>query len=330
MKRTDILVMDASDDACGVLTITSRTRVASPDVVAIVNPLSGTGADPRAAERRVAMLNDRFAAAGIRGIVHLTERPRHAWDLAKAAVASGASMVLAWGGDGTINEVGSAIAGTPAALGLVPAGSGNGFAAEIGVPRDAAAAIDTALRGRDWLIDAGEINGRLFFNIAGVGFDAVIAEQFNARTQGRRGMGPYVQIGLRETFRYRAARYHIVLDGETIDSTALLIAFANGREYGNRIQLAPHARMDDGKLEAMVVADRSPLARLWCGRYLALGTADQAPGIVARSIATATIETAGDILYHLDGEVGRAQGTLTVRIRPQVLKVRVPQGGSRP
>ena len=292
--------------------------------MAIVNPLSGTGADPRAAERRVAMLTGRFAAAGINGIVHLTERPRHASELATAAVSNGASIVLAWGGDGTINEVGSAIAGTGVSLGLVPAGSGNGFAAELGVPRDPAAAIDTALLGRDWVIDAGEINGRLFFNIAGVGFDAVVAEQFNARTQGRRGMGPYVLIGLRETFRYRGVPYRIVLDGETIVSTALLIAFANGREYGNRIRLAPHARMDDGKLEAMVVADRSPLARLWSGRHLALGTADKAPGIIARSITTATIETDGELLYHLDGEVARAQGTMSVRIRPGMLTVRVP------
>jgi diacylglycerol kinase (ATP) len=300
------------------------TRVASPHVVAIVNPLSGTGADPRVVERRIAMLVDRFAAAGVSGIVHLTERPRHAWDLAKAAVSGGASIVLAWGGDGTINEVGSALADTPVALGLVPAGSGNGFASEIGVPREPAAAIDTALRGRDRVIDAGEINGRLFFNIAGIGFDAVIAEQFNARAQGRRGMIPYVQIGLRETFRYRGARYRILLDGEKIESTALLIAFANGCEYGNNIRLAPHARMDDGKLEAMVVEDRSPFARLWSARHLALGTADRLPGVVARSIATATVETDGEILYHLDGEVGRARESLTVRVRPQILKVRVP------
>ena len=295
------------------------------DVVAIVNPLSGAGATPGVAERRVSLLDTKFAAANVTGSVHLTQRSGHAADLAREAVQSGARTVIAWGGDGTINEVGTALAGTNVVLAIVPAGSGNGFASEIGVPPLPAAAIDVALRGRDRAIDAGELEGRLFFNIAGIGFDAVVAEQFNLQTLGRRGMGPYVRIGLRECFRYRSARYRIRLDGEDIVTTALLVAFANGREYGNRVRLAPHARMDDGKLEAIVVEDRTPLSRLWSGRHLAMGTADQAPRIITRSIESARVETDGEMLYHLDGEIGRARGSVTVRIRPKALIVRVPQ-----
>jgi YegS/Rv2252/BmrU family lipid kinase len=298
--------------------------VPAADVVAIVNPLSGAGATPGVAEQRVALLTARFAAARIDGAVHLTQRSGHAGELARAAVAAGAQTVIAWGGDGTINEVGTALAGTRAVLGVIPAGSGNGFASEIGVPTLPDAAIEVALHGRDRPIDAGEVEGRLFFNIAGIGFDAVIAERFNLQSLGRRGMGPYVRIGLRETFRYRAVRYRIVLDDEELVTTALLIAFANGREYGNRIRLAPHARMDDGKLEAIVVEDRTPLARLWTGRHLALGTADRAPRVIARSIRTARVEADGELLYHLDGEIGRARGSVTVRIRDKLLTVRVP------
>jgi diacylglycerol kinase (ATP) len=298
--------------------------VAPADVVAIVNPLSGAGATPGVAQRRVALLASRFTSANVHGVVHVTERSGHARDLARDAVASGARTVIAWGGDGTINEVGTALAGTRAVLGIIPAGSGNGFASEIGVPALPEAAIEIALHGRDRPIDAGELEGRLFFNIAGIGFDAVVAEQFNLQSLGRRGMGPYVRIGLRETFRYRGVRYRILLDEEELVTDALLIAFANGREYGNRIRLAPHARMDDGKLEAMVVQDRTPFARLWSGRHLALGTADKAPRVIARSIASARVEADGEMLYHLDGEVGRARGSVTVRIRPRALTVRVP------
>jgi diacylglycerol kinase (ATP) len=294
------------------------------DVFAIVNPLSGAGANPAVAASRVALLTERFAAAGIDGAVHLTERGGHAAELASAAVAKGVRTVLAWGGDGTINEVGSVVAGTASALGIVPAGSGNGFASELGVPWEPSEAIDVVLNGRDRAVDAGEINGRLFFNIAGVGFDAVIAEQFNLRgSLGHRGMAPYVRIGIRETFRYRAATYKVTLDGEEIVSNALVIAFANGREYGNRIRVAPQALVDDGKLEAVVVEDRGPLSRLWAGRHLALGTADKAARIRLRSIENARVETDGDILYHVDGEVGRARGAITVRIRPRLLTVRV-------
>ncbi len=295
------------------------------DVFAIVNPLSGAGANPAVAAARVALLTERFAAAGVTGTVHLTERGGHAGELASSAVALGVPTVLVWGGDGTINEVGSIVAGTSSAMGIVPAGSGNGFAAELGVPWQPPEAIDVVLKGRDRLVDAGEINGRLFFNIAGIGFDAVIAEQFNLRgSLGNRGMGPYVRIGIRETFRYRAGTYRVTLDGEEIVSNALVIAFANGREYGNRIRVAPQALVDDGKLEAVVVEDRGLLSRLWAGRHLALGTADKAARVRLRSIETARVETDGDILYHVDGEVGRATGVVTVRIRPRLLKVRVP------
>lgn len=294
------------------------------DVVAIVNPLSGAGATPGVAERRVAVLNAKFAAASIAGTVHLTERRNHAGELARAAVGAGARMVIAWGGDGTINEIGTALAGTSTVLGIIPAGSGNGFASEIGVPTIPEAAIDVALHGRDRPIDAGELDGRLFFNIAGIGFDAVVAEQFNQQPLGRRGMRPYVRIGIRETFRYRALRYRIWLNDEELVSDALLIAFANGREYGNKILLAPHARMDDGKLEAMVVRDRNPLARLWSGRHLPLGTANKAAGVICRSIQSARVEADGELLYHLDGEIGRADGSILVRIRPKLLTVRVP------
>jgi YegS/Rv2252/BmrU family lipid kinase len=295
------------------------------DVFAIVNPLSGAGANPGVAAERVALLNARFAASGTDGSVHLTRHRGHAAELATIAVAQGARTVLAWGGDGTINEIGSVVAGTSSALGIVPAGSGNGFAAELGVPWHPPDAIDAVIHGRDRLVDAGELDGRLFFNIAGIGFDAVVAEQFNLHgTIGRRGMGPYVRIGIRETFRYQAATYRVTLDREEIVSRALVIAFANGREYGNRIRVAPQALVDDGKLEAVVVEDRGPLSRLWAGRHLALGTANKAARILLRSIETARVETDGEILYHLDGEIGRAQGSVTVRIRPRVLKVKVP------
>ena len=294
------------------------------EIVAIVNPLSGAGATAGVAEARVALLASRLVAANRKGIVHLTERPLHAGEMAKAAVAAGARLVIAWGGDGTINEVGTALAGTGVVLGIIPAGSGNGFASDLGIPFVPDADIDVALNGRSRSVDAGELEGRLFFNIAGIGFDAVVAEQFNLRSIGRRGMGPYVQIGVRELFRYRAARYRIRLDGETFTTNALLIAFANGREYGNKIRLAPHAVLDDGKLEAMIVEDRTPLSRLWAGRHLALGTADKAGRILMRSIESALIETDGEMLYHLDGEIGRARGSIAVRIRPGVLRVNVP------
>jgi len=294
------------------------------DVVAIVNPLSGAGAAPDVARRRVALLEQRLAAANLAGAVRLTERAGHAREIAAAVLAAGASLVVAWGGDGTINEIASTLAGSDTPLGIIPAGSGNGFANELGLDPDPGRAIETALHGRSRVIDAGEFAGRLFFNIAGTGFDACVAEQFNRRALGRRGMLPYVRLAARELLRYKGLPYRIVLDGDEIVTKALLVAFANGREYGNRIRLAPGALMDDGQLEAIIVEDRSPLARVWSCRHIALGRVERTPGLIVRGVKTATIESEGEIVYHLDGEIGRARGRVDVRVLPSALVVRVP------
>lgn len=293
-------------------------------VVAIVNPVSGAGADTHASERRVDLLRRRFDANGIDGDVCITEGPRHAYELARGAVENGSPLVIAWGGDGTINEVGAALVETPAALGVVPSGSGNGFAAELRLPADAAAAIDVALGATVRRIDAGLFADRYFFNIAGVGIDATIAARFNQQAMGQRGMAPYVRIGIHEAFRYRGRRYRVTLDGHEVTTDALLIAFANGCEYGNRIRIAPHARMDDGLLEAVVIEDRSVLRRLWDARHLALGSVRAAPGILFRAVTSATIAGDGDLPYHVDGEIGSVAGVIRVGIKAGALKVKVP------
>jgi len=296
-------------------------------VFAIVNPISGAGASVNASAARTALLHDRFRAARVDGEVHVTERPRHAADLARAALDRGVHTVIAWGGDGTINEVGSVLGGTNAALGIVPAGSGNGFARALRLPRSPAAAIDGAIHGVERLIDVGELNGRIFLNIAGIGLDARIAERFNACAPGKRGMGPYFRIGLHEAFRYQPLPVEIALDGERITSRPLLVAFANGAEYGSGACIAPHARLDDGRLEAVVVEDRSPAARLWGSRHLLLSRPHRAPGMTFRSIQRADVRAAGALTYHVDGEHGVADRVVSVRIRPGFLRIRVPAEG---
>jgi YegS/Rv2252/BmrU family lipid kinase len=294
-------------------------------VIAIINPVSGAGADTTAAARRVAMLRDAATRRGIDLIVHLTTRAGHARELATAAVASGAPLVIAWGGDGTINEVGTALIRTPTTLGVVPAGSGNGLAAALAVPRDPAVAIAAAFDGSASTIDAGMMAGRPFFNIGGVGFDAHIARLFNLRAPGSRGGWPYVSIGVREGCRYCALDYRVSFDDHPRHVRALLIAFANGREYGMGARIAPQARLDDGVLDAIVVEDRSVIARFLDAPYLAFAAAHRARGVTVSQIKQATIEADGPIAFHVDGEAGSVERRLDVAIVPAALKVRVPQ-----
>ena len=196
--------------------------------------------------------------------------------------------MIVWGGDGTVNEVGGELAGSSTALGLIPAGSGNGLAGGLGMPRDPHEALATALGERTLAVDVGMLDDRPFFNIAGIGFDAHIARLFNQRPRGRRGRLPYVVIGVREGCRYKGKEYSITLDGRAARARALLIAFANGREYGMGMQIAPGARLDDGLLEACVVEERPVVARFRDARHLALGSIHRAPNMVMQPIRPRT------------------------------------------
>jgi diacylglycerol kinase (ATP) len=297
-------------------------------IVAIVNPMSGAGMDPAVATRRVSTIRDELARRRLDGSVHLTERADHAREIAARASADGADLVIVWGGDGTVNEAGAGLRGSRTALGLVPAGSGNGLAGALGIAREPRAALAAALDGRTMRIDVGLLNGRPFFNVAGIGFDAHVAQLFNRRPRGRRGRLPYVLIGVREGCRYAGAEYRVSLEGKPAGSSerlrALLIAFANGPEYGMGMQIAPRARLDDGLLEATIVEDRPVLSRFMHARHLALGSIDRAPRMVQRSVRSATIESDAPIVYHVDGEPGVATGRVEIGLEPGALIVKAP------
>jgi YegS/Rv2252/BmrU family lipid kinase len=288
-------------------------------IAAIINPISGAGADPNRGERRVAALTHHLERRNLRGSIAITTGAGHARELAAAAAADHADLVIVWGGDGTVNEAGAALLGTATALGLVPAGSGNGLAAALATARDPEIAIARALEGRRRAIDAGFVNGRPFFNIAGIGLDARIARLFNERAKGTRGAWPYIVIGVREGCRYASADYEIELDGESRALRALLVAFANGREYGNGAKLSADARLDDGLLDAVIVEDRSVPARFWHARLLASGTPGRAPRVLTRQVRHARITRRGPIEFHVDGETGVASGLVDVSIRPGAL-----------
>lgn len=291
-------------------------------IVAIINPISGAGATHATASVRAALVRDEVRRRGWDVEIHLTAGAGHARDLASAAAAAGASLVIAWGGDGTLNEAGTALVGSETALGVVPAGSGNGLAAALAVPHAPRAALAIALDGRTRAIDAGILAGRPFFNIAGIGFDARVATGFNTRGAGRRGAWPYLLLGVREGLLYRAAEYRVHLDGHPHHMRALLIAFANGQQYGLGARIAAAAELDDGLLDLTMVEERSLMARFWHARHLVTGTVHLAPRVVTARVRSASVEADHPMEFHVDGEPGVADGRIDVRILPRALRVR--------
>ena len=216
-------------------------------IVAIVNPVSGAGMDGTVAGLRVAMIRDELRGRGLEADVHLTTRAGHARELARDAVIADADLVIVWGGDGTLNEVGSSLVGSETPLGLIPAGSGNGLAGGLGIPRDPRAALATLLGERMLTVDVGMLGDRPFFNVAGIGFDAHIARLFNQRSRGRRGLLPYVVLGVREGCRYTGQDYRI-------RSTASRAAPLSGAAH----RLCQRPRVRDGREDRPGQAGRRP------------------------------------------------------------------------
>jgi YegS/Rv2252/BmrU family lipid kinase len=283
----------------------------------IVNPISGgrRGGDARS---RVTRASAALTAAGEPGEVLLTEGRGHARALAANAIRQGARLVIAWGGDGTINEVGSVLAGQTIPIGIVPAGSGNGLASELGIARQPERALAEAFRAAPRPIDAGEINGRRFFTAAGVGFDAHIAACFD-RSGGRRGFASYLRISARELLTYRSATYRI--DDAESARRALIIVFANAGQYGNGARIAPAARLDDGRLDMVVFEERSRLATCWAIPRLFAGAVSSVRGFSSTAIERAVVTADAPMTFHADGEPVDGGTRLEVRVLPGALRV---------
>ena len=286
----------------------------------IINPVSG-GASPQAARARAQLALAVVDAHGDPVEVLLTERIGHARELAKSAVRRGARLVLAWGGDGTINEVASALAFDEVPMGIVPAGSGNGLARELGVHPRPERAIADALQAAPRPMDLGEIDGHVFANMAGVGFDAHIAAEFATAT--RRGFLGYAGITARALRTYQPRHYRVTAGGVETAHRAILVTIANSAQFGNNARIAPGARVDDGELDLVVMEERSRLATLCSMPRLFNGTIERVRGCTIRRIREATIESDQPMTYHVDGEPMAGGTKLRVRILPGALRVAV-------
>ena len=288
--------------------------------VIIINPISG-GVSPRGARARAQLALAVVDAHGDPAEVLMTEAVGHARELAKSAVRRGARLVMAWGGDGTISEVASALAFEEIPLGIIPAGSGNGLARELGVSMRPERAIADALQAVPQPMDLGELDGHLFANIAGIGFDAHIASRFATAT--RRGFIGYAGITARALTGYVPQRYRVTTGGVETAHHAILVTIANSAQFGNNARIAPGARVDDGELDLVVMEERSRFGTLCRLPRLFNGTVAGVPGCTIRRIREATIEADAPMIYHVDGEPGQGGTSLRARVHPGALMVAV-------
>ena len=295
-------------------------------VRAILNPRAGVapGAARRAVERGRGSWKDY--------VVYMTREPGHATELAREAADAQANLVIAVGGDGTVNEVARGLLGSEAALGIVPVGSGNGLARALRLPLRpgrALAALESGVRRR---IDVGRLNGGLFLNVAGIGFDAAVGAAFQraGRRGNRRGLLRYLRLSLAEVLAYRPQAIVLEANEERQSLEPFMVTFANGPQYGSGAVINPGARLDDGRLEVVSFDyDGSVLAILGAAPRLFLGGLENQPRYRRLATTRAVVTARSPLEVHRDGDPAEPAERIDVELVPRALDVIVPAETAR-
>ena len=264
------------------------------NIAFIVNPISGTKAKNRVAKLIRELLDlQQFAPT-----VVVTEYAGHATQLAQQFAMEDYYAVVAVGGDGTINEVASGLIGTNTALGIVPNGSGNGFARHLDISTRMNRAIEMLNNSEVINVDYGLVNDQPFFSTCGVGFDAVVAQDFSDSTRGFKG---YLQSIFKDFFQYKADTYQLKGEGIDITTTAFLVNFANAGQWGYDAYIAPKASVQDGWLDVAIVSEFPMTAA--AGLALSLFTKNIDEKLHMNTIRTKelTLTRASEGAMHIDG-----------------------------
>ena len=257
-----------------------------------------------------------------------TEAPEHATLLAREAAAGGSEVVIACGGDGTVNEVVNGLAGGDARLALIRGGTGDVFAKEIGVPRDPAQALQVLVDGNERSFDLGLAGDRYFLAMCGAGLDASVVRRVPSRHKRLLGTTAYAIWALMELTRYRSRIVSLSVDGEELEVELYWLLLGNTRSYGGILDITSKALVNDGKLDAYIFCGAKPLWLAKTAGRLLLRRQDGAQGVLFRRGRELEISTPG-VPVQADGEYF-GETPMSFSVAPGALRVLVPRGqGSR-
>ena len=287
-------------------------------ILFIINPISGIGKQKNIEE----LIKDNLDVSSYDYQVKYTKGPGHGTGLAKEAVASGVDVVVAVGGDGTVNEIGQTLVGSETTLGIIPTGSGNGLARHLKIPFRFDKAIAVINRGKTRKIDTATINDQVFLSIAGVGYDAFVAKKF--ANASKRGFFTYFSIVSNEYSQYRPKKYILEVDGKVIQRRALAITFANSNQFGNNTSIDPKAKLDDGLVDVCIVR-RIPLLLVpFYVPMLFFKTFHKTHYIEIIRAKTAVVTRKKGKTIHLDGDPSETGKVLEMKVYPLSLNIIVP------
>lgn len=284
-------------------------------IIFVVNPISGT----QGKKAILKWIDERINRSIYDYSIVRTEYAGHASIIAKEAAKDGIDIVVAIGGDGTINEIGRSLVHTKTALGIIPCGSGNGLARHLRIPMEPKAAIEIINQGNRCCIDYGKINNIPFFCTCGVGFDAFVSLKF--ADSGKRGLLTYLENTLHESLVYQPETYEIENEEGTMKYKAFLIACGNASQYGNNAYITPQASLTDGLMDITIMEPFTVLDVPSLSFQLFNKTIDQNSRIKTMRAKKIKIHRAKEGVLHFDGDPLMAGKELEVEIIPKGLQV---------
>lgn len=284
----------------------------------IVNPFSGPGRQKAIDKHLTNVLDkDKFDYS-----LEYTKKQGHATKLSAKAMKDGCKLIVAVGGDGTVNEVARPLVGSEVALGIIPSGSGNGLARHLGISTEIDHAIKVINDSFIREIDTVKANDEMFLSIAGIGFDALVAQKFAG--QKYRGFFKYLFISMTEYFPYKPQLFKMVIDGKKMEREALFISFANSDQFGYNTSIAPEAKIDDGLIDICVVKKFPAWVSPFLAPMLFTKKIDQTPYVeIIRAKEVFIIRK--NKITNLDGEPVKLKKKLHIHVVPLSLKVIVPK-----
>lgn len=287
-------------------------------ILFIINPVSGIGRK-KSVEKAIPKALD---LSLFDYDISYTAYSHHAIAIAKEAAEKNYDIVVAVGGDGSANDVAQGLINSKTTMGIIPVGSGNGLAHHLKIPFRISKAIKVLNRLKTSKIDTATMNGKLFISIAGVGFDALVADKFALCK--RRGFRTYLLLVIREFFKYKASEYTIKTNDNVINTKALLISFANSDQFGYNISIAPKASIYDGFIDLCIIKELTFIKAIRIAHKFFIKDIDSSRFVEIIKIKEARISCDEFTHSHIDGDPDERVTDIHVRILPQSLNILIP------
>ena len=291
------------------------------NIAFIINPISGAKETQSAKRKLPKIIMQTLDTNQWLPNIVFTEYAGHATEMAYQFARMGFDAVVAVGGDGTVNEVARGIKDTQTALGIIPMGSGNGFARHLNIPIRPQRALEMINHSEPICVDYGLANGKLFVSTCGTGFDALIADHFAGSS--KRGFATYLQNILHDAFSYQPQTYHIIGDGLDVTHKAFLITFANANQWGYEALIAPKASVQDGKMDIMLMSSNALLGSASLALRLFAGSIDDSHFMDTLRAREVTLERETAAPFHIDGDPVEMEKDIHIKIVADGLRVLV-------